>query len=159
MTFPVNKRTGVVLDPLQDGITHCNIYSKGNTPLGANLSFFRHAPYQHPQYGYFASLEATYHWIASGKKHDSLRSMAGAAARAVGKGYDKIAIPNFHAEIADAVKFKMAQYPSLSMQLMNCTLPLVHYWVDDHGNPIYPEQHDWIAEIYDRLRNSLQYAP
>ena len=40
--------------PKDDGVTHINIYSKGQTELGGLLSNFSRTPFVHPKYGELA---------------------------------------------------------------------------------------------------------
>jgi hypothetical protein len=45
------------IKPSEDGVTHINVYSRGNTELGRLLSNFAHTPFSHPEFGEFASVE------------------------------------------------------------------------------------------------------
>ena len=42
--------------PIDEGVTHINIYSKSKLELGKLLSNFAKTPFTHPVYGEFASV-------------------------------------------------------------------------------------------------------
>ena len=46
--------------PLNDGVDHINIYSRGKTQLGRMLSNFYLSPFNHPVYGGFNTVEGFY---------------------------------------------------------------------------------------------------
>jgi hypothetical protein len=52
------------IKPSEDGVTHINVYSRGNTELGRLLSNFAHTPFSHPEFGEFASVEGFWYWLS-----------------------------------------------------------------------------------------------
>jgi len=59
-------------DPNEDGKSHINVYSKGQTELGRMLSNFAHSPFRNMEYD-FASVEAFWYWyILSNAKMSGL---------------------------------------------------------------------------------------
>lgn len=150
--YPMDVR-GILCDPNNDGTTHINIYSKGNTIIGRDLSFFSNKPFTHPMYGYFQSLEGFYHYIATGMQHDVLRTLYGLPARQYGKSVPKVAVQNFQFIIAEAVELMLNAHPDVKMSLVKTTLPFTHYYVYNEGWAVtIPTQHHWVVELYEHLR-------
>jgi predicted NAD-dependent protein-ADP-ribosyltransferase YbiA (DUF1768 family) len=68
-----------------DGITHINIYSKGKTTLGRELSNFANTPIEVTD-GYFESIEGYWYWLGSSNKDkELLRNMSGFQAKQYGR--------------------------------------------------------------------------
>lgn len=146
---------GVVLDPTQDGITHINVYSKAQTQLGQELSHFSYSPFAHPVYGDFYSLEAFWHWLATGRCHDHLRWLSGAVAKMTGSAIPRVHLENFEYEFAVGFNYRIDQYPALRDMLVKSTLPFTHYYVMN-GNVVVPTKHQWILAVIERRRLNEQ---
>jgi hypothetical protein len=63
------------INPHKDGIDHINIYSRGKTEVGRQLSNFAHTPFTHKDYGYFNSVEGLWYYLITGCKHENLSKM------------------------------------------------------------------------------------
>lgn len=124
--------TCVVLHPSLDGVQHINVWSRGVTQLGRNLSNFAHTPFTHPAYGPFESMEAYWYWIATGMQHDSLRGLWGIAAKRVGKVLERVPVENFEALICEGLYYKTIQTPTLCQQMVFSELPFYHYYWFGH---------------------------
>lgn len=145
--------------PVNDGKDHINIYSKGHTELGRLLSNFARTPIEHPDYGYFVSIEGFWYWLSTGKKHDKLRYLYGTTAKFAGKEFDKVNVDNFIEEIKKALKIKLEQHDNIRVSLISSTLPLAHYYY--YGDPDNPKvhtvkQYKWITEYWEELRTLFQ---
>jgi hypothetical protein len=145
--------------PDKDGIDHINLYSKSRTVLGRQLSNFAHSPFKHPEYGEFASVEAFYYWLSTGKSHDHLRSLYGIHAKTAGQELEKVICTNFENEIVQAIRLKIKQNPMLAQVLAESTLPLAHYyWFGIISNCKVCElpEHDYMVEALEQLRTELK---
>lgn len=156
----------IVYRPEDDGITHINVWSKAKTELGRLLSNFANTPFDHPKYGYFASVEAFWYWLSAGKQNNQIRSLYGYQAKKVGRLLrDEIKekgqwenLPNFEAEIKKAILCKIEQNPKLAEALKNSILPLTHYYV--WGDPpnyrlTIPTEYNWIHGYISLVREWL----
>lgn len=141
-----------MIDPLEDGVTHVNVYSRGKTALGRWLSNFTLAPFTHPKYGYFASVEGFWYWLSTGKKHDCLRDMFGWEAKSMGKTFESIPCDNFEQIIKTAIRAKLIANPIMLRKLIDCPLPLEHYYV--YGNKPVDAGYKWITDYITEIRSS-----
>lgn len=142
----------------QDGITHCNIYSKGATPLGRLLSNFARTPFVHPTYGRFKSMEGFWYWLKTGRQHNDLKELYGYHAKERGKTYSTVPMPEleFREEVCIALGLKIEQTPKLPQLLAESDLPLVHYYVY-HGKIVdRTKAHQWQIDFIESVRNELK---
>lgn len=142
--------------PAEDGITHIDIYTKGATQLGRDLTNLAPLGIVHPQYGSFACVEGFWYWRKTGSKHDSLRTTNGWDSKKLGRTLEKVECPTFNADVLEAIRCKLRQHHSLRKALTESTLPLAHYYFygDRADNPkiIALPQYDWIVEEIERIR-------
>ena len=73
------------INPLEDGVTHINVYSRGNTELGQLCSNLALTPFFYPQYGQFNSVEGFWYWLSLGKKFDEFKTLYGFKCKELGK--------------------------------------------------------------------------
>lgn len=149
---------GVTLDPSLDGITHINIYSKANTPLGRHLSFFQHFTMHIEGHGTFNSIEGYWYWLATGMQYDNLRFVSGFDAKRVGKlllNSSFVHVDDFDTKIENAVMQRLQQDPNLLQAVKASSLPFTHYYVDDFGKAILAKTQICVS-IYERIRLHLQ---
>jgi len=148
---------GVECCPRDDGIKHLNIYSKAGTELGSALSFFAHRPFEHPQHGSFQSMEAFYHYIATGSHHETLRFLHGFAAKSAGRHFPKVLMDHgtFQSIICDGLWTQLMQHPQLALSIKNCPLPFAHYYVLPDGRVHLPQKHQWVVSLYEYIRTKL----
>ncbi len=144
--------------PDKDGVDHINVMSRSRTTLGKQLSNFALSPFKHPKYGEFASIEAFYYWLSTGRRHEHLRSLYGIHAKKAGKELERVYCENFQKEIIEAICIKIKQNPALARALANNNLPLAHYyWFGTiHNCKIYnvPE-HDYMIQALEELKDKL----
>lgn len=143
-----------MIDPKEDGVTHINIYSKGNTALGRFLSNFADCHVK-TEDGYFRTIEGYWYWLST--KHEPLRDFVGWQCKQVGKGLqpeDYPEIPNFKEKILKAIAAKILSDQFMLEQLKESTLPLKHYYL--YGDKVVePTEGKWIIEFIEYLRATL----
>lgn len=116
-------------NPNDDGITHINIYSKGNTKLGRFLTHFARTPFQHPVYGNFESVEGLWYFLKTGMKDNYLKSLFGYAAKEHGKKLAVVPLENFDQLINEANRIKLDTYPEIRKAIKESSIPFTHYYV------------------------------
>lgn len=132
----------------QDGITHINIYSKGETDLGRWLSNFSRTPFTCEE-GRFESIEGYWYWL--GSRDDRLRKLSGYPAKKLGKDLPRIVeVDNFESKIKKAIICKLKANPYILKALLESELPFAHYYVfcgyrKDAG-------FQWLVEFFEELR-------
>lgn len=147
-------------DPNEDGLNHINCYSRGKTQLGRELSNFSHVPFKHPDFGFFASLEAYWYWIKTGCKHDKLRRLYGSTAKSAGIRLLPVMIDDavFKSMVCDGIKLKIMQNSKLRDAVRKSVLPFRHYYVANAGGKIVnePPKHRWQMECLEEIRERLK---
>lgn len=152
---------GKCIDPVLDGITHINIYSKAATKLGRSLSNFAPIGFDHPEYGRFSSIEGFWYWLGTGCKHDKLKLLSGYEAKKYGRTLERVKIDGFEDKIKVALKLKIEGHPDLKKAFTESTLPFKHYYY--YGEPsnakvINVENCDWILEYLHVLREEIRLS-
>lgn len=127
------EKKGYKSPVLRDGLDHINVYSRGETELGRLLSNFAHTPFETEPYGRFESMEGYWYYVATGYKHEVLKTLHGYKAKEVGRAFESIHNSYFEEEIEQGIRCKLEQNPRLMEMLMACRLPLQHYY--SYGNP------------------------
>lgn len=141
-----------MIDPKEDGITHINVYSRGETQLGRLLSNFAHTEFVHPEDGKFQSIEGYWYWLSC--KEDILRHQFGFSAKSMGRalgGKDWLDTDDFKRKIKLAIKAKVNAHPNIKEKLLNNELPLKHYYVYS-GKVVEPTEGKWIIEYIEELK-------
>lgn len=142
-----------MIKPNKDGIDHINIYSKGKTELGRFLTNFSYSPII-TEDGEFNSIEGYWYWL--GSKDESLRKLYGFKAKQKGrevKAPDWIETKEFKEKILKAIDFKIQNNPKFLKQLIECELPLKHYYV--YGSKVVePKQGKWILEHLEKYKGN-----
>lgn len=151
--------SGNAYEPLEDGITHINIYSKGATRLGRALTNLSPLPLEHPTLGKFATMEGYYFYISTGYKHEELRTLDGYGARAFGRTKERIKIDGFETLIEEGVRLKIDQNEVLKKYFTECKLPYTHYYfygTKENPKIIQLPDYKWYVDIFERYRKELQ---
>lgn len=152
----------VQYDPLDDGVNHINIYTKSRTRLGRLASNLSTVTLEHPDYGWFASMEGFWFWLSTGQQYDELKVMKPHAARRLGKTLDRVQMDpkEFQYEICKALVAKVCNSQALRQLLRDSgDLPLVHYYFYgkyEKFKVIVPPGHDWQMEFWEYMRTHLQ---
>ena len=152
------------IKPSEDGVTHINVYSRGNTELGRLLSNFAHTPFSHPEFGEFASVEGFWYWLSLGKVYEELRPLYGFKCKQKGKelktnGAKEVHIDDFEIQIKKALLLKVEQNQTVAKLLKESSLPLTHYYVygNDLNDPgkykiIHLNKFNWIVDYLSIVR-------
>ncbi len=141
--------------PNDDGITHINIFSKGNTELGKRLSHFSNAPFIHPYFGPFKCMEGFWYYLRAVKPDDKLRELVGSEAKFYGKNLETRFLNNFQTLIIDANYQKIVQNPDIRKLMIESTLPFDHYYTFGIKQVRLP-QFVWLIEGFEEIRRKLK---
>lgn len=152
--------------PNKDGIDHINVYSKALTEAGRKLTNYSHAPFDHPLYGKFESMEGFWFWLSSGKQFNKLRNLHGFKANQLGKivcSKGSVKIDNFKEIILEAMRVKLRQNPHILQLLVETgDLPLVHYYYDyneldlSKSKVTYLKKYQWQMDELMKVREKTQ---
>lgn len=159
------------INPHKDGMDHINIYSRGKTEVGRELSNFSYSPFTHKKYGKFDSIEGLWYYLITGCKHESLRELYGFKAKKVGREFineEKWRMidtddPTFKEDIKEGIRQKLRENKKLLRMLCKTEgKPLKHYYVyeskkkfDEDGLPEYTIRHaghSWVIDEIERIR-------
>ena len=139
-----------------DGKTHINIYSCGQTDLGRALSNFSPIPeggeIETPD-GPFHTIEGYYFWLGTGDPR--FRTCEGSRAKALSKLLPQTQhVSDFKERVAQALQAKLDASPSIQQMLRECTLPLTHYYV--MKGRVVAGAAPWILAWWNGARRKLQ---
>lgn len=138
----------MTINPNEDGITHINIYSKGKTVLGRQLSNFTYFPFECED-GKFASIEGYWYWLRTG--NDELRDKAGFEAKKTGEAAETFHMcpssDGFKDKICKAITIKLDRYKKA---ILATNLPFEHYYV--YGNKVVDAGYKWILSHIENYR-------
>ena len=140
-----------MLNPLEDGVTHINIYSRGKTPLGRWLSNFAESPFTHPVHGNFMSVEGFWYWL--GTRNEALRNLYGFEAKKIGRNSPTIIQLDeqvFKEEIAIACWAKLWSNYGKVFILAGSVLPFEHYYV--FGKTVKDAGFKWLLGMWEQFR-------
>lgn len=156
------------LDPLLEGITHINVYTKSMFALGKGLSNLANISFEIDEQR-FQSLEGFWYWNITGKQYESFKNMSGFEAKKKGlvlceegsavKNSDD---PDFQEEIKKAIRAKIKQNPELLTELIKSTLPLKHYYYHQGTKNILSfkitdkSKYQWQLDEMERIRELCQ---
>lgn len=141
--------------PEDDGITHINVYSRGKTELGQQLSHFAYSPFTHPELGFFTSVEGLWYFLKT--RDDRLRDLYGFDAKVLGKQLPvvpKMREEDFHRFINLGNEAKLRQHPAILAELGRSRLSLTHYYTAG-GYITQPKDSEWILAHLERIRLEL----
>lgn len=149
----------LLINILDDGVKHINIYSRGATELGRALSNFTRTPFMHPEYGYFESMEGFYFYVSTGFKHEDLRDRWGSHAKIAGSQRDRIPLDNFIEVVDGGCRAKVRCNGNIGDQIFRSTLPFAHYYVwgeNASKRAVVPVKHQWIVDSFEAIRQELK---
>lgn len=147
-------------EPLNDGVDHINIYSRGKTQLGRMLSNFYLLPFSHPVYGIFNTVEGFYYYVSTGFKHENLRTLSGFEAKKFGKSLERAKLEDFENIIRKAIRLKIYQNDSLTVLLKASSLPFAHYYFYGDSEGKYklftPKGFEYMVDEIEKVRDELK---
>jgi len=141
---------------VNDGITHINMKTFGQTEVGRLLSMEAPNRFTHPVFGSFDSLEGFWYYIRSGCQDTKVRtSNEGYGRRRFGNQPTE-KIENFQEIIGEGIYIMLCQLPDDRLQLiLDNELPLdmyyIHYGKDESGKVV--------SAIVQRQRHHQWYLP
>lgn len=148
-----------MINPVEDGQLHLNIYSAALTDVGKLLSNFANTPFICED-GSFQSIEGYWYYLLSDSpQKEKLRNLYGFQAKKIGREL----ITNsewsdenwFKAKILNALLAKLEQNPHIKKLLIQSHLPFKHYYVYN-GKVVEPQRGKWILEFWELIRYELQ---
>lgn len=146
-------------NPEDDGKTHINIYDQGKSELGRMLSYFYEAPFQHPHYGPFKSIEGFLRYLRSGGEDDAFRTIPAVRAKAHAESakrrgeYKDHQVRDLDKIIFAANYAKIDQNPEIKKALINSTLPFENYFLwNTSGVVIRPKGSKFVIRDFPILR-------
>lgn len=166
--FDSAKNKEECLDPLLEGITHINVYTKSKFSLGKGLSNLANIGFDIDEQ-HFQSLEGFWYWNITGKRYDSFKNMTGFEAKKKGlvlceegSAVTNSDDPAFQEEIKRAIRAKIKQNPELLTELIKSTLPLKHYYYHQGTKNILTfkitdkSKYQWQLDEMERIRELCQ---
>lgn len=159
LPVPCSKPTGLKYVQ-EDGVSHINVYSRGATELGKQLSHFWKKPFVHPFYGKFNSMEGFWHYIKAEAPDDQLRTLHGPEAKFYGAALPRGRLyDSFYDVIIEANFHKIVQNAELAQMVVDSTLPFDHYFLLPPG-PVFVRKpgFEWLVEGLEKIRQELKYA-
>jgi hypothetical protein len=155
-----NNDNDITYDPSRDGVDHCNVYTRGATPLGRAMSNMAESHIDHPRYGHFRTLEGLWYFLKTGKNDDMFRILDGFGCKKRGKEKESIYDPNFQREFKVGIICKILTNDQLRIQLTMSSAPFVHYYfygkVPGKQKLVVPKGHEWQMEFWDSMRQHLK---
>lgn len=151
-------------NPVNDGIDHINIYSKGKTELGRWLSNFSKVHLDLVEDGEFESIEAYWYWLIAkqqGYKDEwdlhHLRKTHGFDAKQSGRlltsNKDWLETEEFKNKIKTALSSKILGPAGKKFlkEFEESTLPFTHYY-NYSGKIVEPKNGKWVIDYIEELR-------
>lgn len=145
----------------QDGISHCNVFSRSRDPLGRWLSHFTRAEFTCPD-GKFASIEGFWYWLQvdeSEPQRNRLRTSYGYAAKELGRELRAISPGPYRtdhqAKVREAHRLRLLAHPEWLKAFVESTLPFQHYYAT--GDRVTtPKGSAWLGPFLEELREDLR---
>lgn len=147
-------------DPDEDGVTHINVYTRGKTQLGRDLTNLSDIGFDHPRLGSFRCMEGLWYYGLTGYCHDDLRTLNGFDAKRVGRKKIRrrqLDEDQFREDIIAGLEARFEQNPDLKEALVNSHLPLLHYYCYFSKKPGVPPKvivpsHRWVIDALEAFR-------
>lgn len=152
------------INPKEDGVSHINVYSKGNTDLGRMLSNFYKFPIK-TEDGEFMSVEGYWYWMSIAEtepRREELRKAYGFWAKKLGKeilqetngGENSRFDENFERKILKAIWYKFRRNANM-LRPEHRDLPFEHYY-NFGGKVVDVRSHyDWMFDGISKMRDAL----
>lgn len=147
--------------PEHDGVSHINIYSKANTPLGRFLSNFNGPPVD-TEDGRFATVEGYWQWLRTPERwpdRDAFRDAGGYEAKKLSKRVkdaydDRPGVDTaFKRKIARVILQKIITAGRVR-EVAESALPFTHYYM--FGDRQVAGSHRWVVDTIERIREILK---
>jgi len=143
-----------VISPVDDGVSHINIYSKGRTELGRYLSNFADADIE-TEDGFFRTIEGYWYWLSC--KDDRLRNTSGYESKRLGRelrAADWPKTPDFEKKICKAIMLKLIEPWTVEQLKATGRKPFYHYY--DYGSKVVMVKEGlWMINLITEFRDEL----
>lgn len=151
------------LNPLEDGKTHINIHHKAKEPLGRKLSHYYSAPFVHPYFGPFETIEGLWHYLKDGCRDDAFRNLNGHKAKQRFRKKDEQGqyLQKNIPQVADVMLWanyaKIEQNPDILKELVASELPFEQYFLQPNSDiPVRPRGSEWLVKVFEDLREHFR---
>lgn len=141
-----------------DGVHHINIWENADTELGVGLSHMTDAPFEHPEFGPFASVEGFWQWLRDASHDDRHRTTHGRAARNGSRDKEICFVDNFRYKIMMANWYKVQTYDYFKDELKKSELPFEMYYVfkEENGIKVRPSPAYWLIAGFEEIRRAVK---
>lgn len=166
--FDSLEKPDETFDPLLEGITHINVYTKSIFTLGQGLSNLSDRSVELPE-GHFQSLEGYWYWLLTGGQDEGFKTLHGYNAKKKGvkmleEGLGVISSEDeaFRERFKSALRCKLRQHPDLLTELVKSTLPLKHYYYHQGTKDtlsfkiVDKSNHQWQLDEIEKVREICQ---
>lgn len=142
----------------KDGVTHINIYTKGESVLGKWMSNLADSPFM-IEGKTFKSLEGYWYYLGLPNipEKEALTNVNGFQAKKLGKElrakYNPVQLEDFEVRIKKAILCKLLAYPDMVQALSESTLPFTHYY--EYNGKRIKAGFEWITQFWEGLRYVL----
>ncbi len=136
---------------MKDGIDCINVYSKGKTQLGRDLSNFAHTPFN-GNGRHFASVEGWWYWFITGKKHHYLCTLWGFRAKKEGKKFPQI-FKVTPVILKQVYRTKLALNLEIAKTLKTSSLPFTHFY--EYWGKIVLTHWQWTGELWNEIKKEM----
>lgn len=166
--FDSLEKPDETFDPLLEGITHINVYTKSIFTLGQGLSNLADRRVELPE-GNFQSLEGYWYWLLTGEQDEGFKTLHGYNAKKKGvkmleEGLGVISSEDegFRKRFKSALRCKLRQHPDLLTELVKTTLPLKHYYYHQGTKDtlsfkiVDKSNHQWQLDEIENIRELCQ---
>ena len=145
------------MKPEDDGITHINISTGGQTELGRKLAHYSVTPFVHPVYGPFRSMEGFWYYIKCEKPDDGFRNLCGSRAKSHAKTKRTVWRDHFSQIINEANYYRIVQNEDIREAMIASTLPFGYYYLHGaHQLQIHSPISGWLCDGMEQIRRYLK---
>lgn len=141
-----------------DGVHHINIWESADTELGVGLAHMTDSPFEHPEFGPFASVEGFWQWLRDASHDDRHRTTHGRSARNSSRNKEICFVDNFRYKIMMANWYKVQTYDYFKQELKNSELPFEMYYVfkEENGMKVRPSPAYWLISGFEEIRRAIK---
>lgn len=144
----------------QDGVDHINLGSRPETDIGRFLSFTNMTTFRNPILGTFRGLDSLFYFVSCEIQNDEVRQLAGPPLRNFVRnncGRVRInTISNLRAAVMFMAYLRLIENRSLSIKVLESTLPFDCYRTTESGLRDRDERARWICMGYEEIRSALK---
>lgn len=160
-------------EPIEDGITHINVFSKSKSKLGRMLSNFARTPITTPT-DKFITVESWWYWMKMKSINESclvplftdeqiieIKEKVGKDAKDYFRALYKIDSSEYSPtkeQLKLVYQLKLEQHPDIKELLLQNTLPLTHYYMM-FDKKVSADSTLWTALLWDEIKQEYLKPP